>query len=275
MTYGSILVPIDENPAAAGSLEAAIRLAGALGAHLEGLAIVPPLGGAAAASPAAERGGAHEEGVRARQEGGPGRHQALRGARREGGRGLGRGARHRGRRGGDPRDPRPHRRPGRAARCPARTTSASSAGTRWRPPSCRSGAPSSSSRRRDFRRGSRARCWWPGTEAARRRARCRTRCRFSRAPSRSSSSRPARPATRARCTARRPRCATSRGTASRPRRCTRPPRTTGSGDTILARARKVGADLVVMGAYGRPRFAELVLGRRDAGRPARTAASRS
>jgi nucleotide-binding universal stress UspA family protein len=43
MTYGSILVPIDEHPAAAGSIEAAIRLAGALGAHLEGLAIVPPL----------------------------------------------------------------------------------------------------------------------------------------------------------------------------------------------------------------------------------------
>jgi nucleotide-binding universal stress UspA family protein len=43
MTYGSILVPIDEHPGAAGSLEAAIRLAGALGAHLEGLAIVPPL----------------------------------------------------------------------------------------------------------------------------------------------------------------------------------------------------------------------------------------
>jgi nucleotide-binding universal stress UspA family protein len=43
MTYGSILVPIDEHPAAAGSLEAAIRLAGALGAHLEGLAIIPPL----------------------------------------------------------------------------------------------------------------------------------------------------------------------------------------------------------------------------------------
>jgi nucleotide-binding universal stress UspA family protein len=43
MTYGSILVPIDEHPAAAGSLEAAMRLAGALGAHLEGLAIVPPL----------------------------------------------------------------------------------------------------------------------------------------------------------------------------------------------------------------------------------------
>jgi nucleotide-binding universal stress UspA family protein len=32
------------------------------------------------------------------------------------------------------------------------------------------------------------------------------------------------------------------------------------GDLILARAKKVGADLVVMGAYGRPRFAELVLG---------------
>ncbi len=43
MTYGSILVPIDEHPAASGSLEAAIRLAGAFGAHLEGLAIVPPL----------------------------------------------------------------------------------------------------------------------------------------------------------------------------------------------------------------------------------------
>jgi nucleotide-binding universal stress UspA family protein len=43
MTYGSILVPIDEHPAAAGSLEAAIRLAAGLGAHLEGLAIVPPL----------------------------------------------------------------------------------------------------------------------------------------------------------------------------------------------------------------------------------------
>ena len=43
MTYGSILVPIDEHPAAAGSIEAAIRLAGALGAHLEGLAIIPPL----------------------------------------------------------------------------------------------------------------------------------------------------------------------------------------------------------------------------------------
>ena len=43
MTYGSILVPIDEHPSAAGSIEAAIRLAGALGAHLEGLAIVPPL----------------------------------------------------------------------------------------------------------------------------------------------------------------------------------------------------------------------------------------
>lgn len=43
MTYGSILVPIDEHPSAAGSLEAAFRLAGALGAHLEGLAIIPPL----------------------------------------------------------------------------------------------------------------------------------------------------------------------------------------------------------------------------------------
>ena len=32
------------------------------------------------------------------------------------------------------------------------------------------------------------------------------------------------------------------------------------GDAILARARKIGASLVVMGAYGRPRFAELVLG---------------
>ena len=43
MSYGSILVPIDEHPAAAASLEAAVRLASALGAHLEGLAIVPPL----------------------------------------------------------------------------------------------------------------------------------------------------------------------------------------------------------------------------------------
>lgn len=43
MTYGSILVPIDEHPAAAGSLEAAIRLAAAHGAHLEALAIIPPL----------------------------------------------------------------------------------------------------------------------------------------------------------------------------------------------------------------------------------------
>jgi nucleotide-binding universal stress UspA family protein len=32
------------------------------------------------------------------------------------------------------------------------------------------------------------------------------------------------------------------------------------GDTILARAGRLGADLLVMGAYGRPRFAELVLG---------------
>jgi len=32
------------------------------------------------------------------------------------------------------------------------------------------------------------------------------------------------------------------------------------GDAILARAKKAGADLVVMGAYGRPRFAEFVLG---------------
>lgn len=43
MTYGSILVPIDEHPSAAASLEAARRLAADLGAHLEGLAIVPPL----------------------------------------------------------------------------------------------------------------------------------------------------------------------------------------------------------------------------------------
>jgi nucleotide-binding universal stress UspA family protein len=43
MTYGSILVPIDEHPAAAGSLEAAISLAAAHGAYLEGLAIIPPL----------------------------------------------------------------------------------------------------------------------------------------------------------------------------------------------------------------------------------------
>lgn len=43
MTYGSILVPIDENPSAAGSLEAARRLAADFGAHLEGLAIIPPL----------------------------------------------------------------------------------------------------------------------------------------------------------------------------------------------------------------------------------------
>jgi nucleotide-binding universal stress UspA family protein len=33
-----------------------------------------------------------------------------------------------------------------------------------------------------------------------------------------------------------------------------------AGDTILARARKAGADLVVMGAYGRPRITELILG---------------
>jgi len=32
------------------------------------------------------------------------------------------------------------------------------------------------------------------------------------------------------------------------------------GDAILARAARAGADLLVMGAYGRPRFAELVLG---------------
>lgn len=43
MTYGSILVPIDEHPAAKGSLETAIQLAAAHGAHLEGLAIIPPL----------------------------------------------------------------------------------------------------------------------------------------------------------------------------------------------------------------------------------------
>ncbi|MGE0356644.1 MAG: universal stress protein [Burkholderiales bacterium] len=43
MTYGSILVPIDEHPDAAGSLETARRLARAFGAHLEGLAVVTPL----------------------------------------------------------------------------------------------------------------------------------------------------------------------------------------------------------------------------------------
>lgn len=43
MTYGSILVPIDEHPAAAGSIAAATRLAAEWGAHLEGLAIIPPL----------------------------------------------------------------------------------------------------------------------------------------------------------------------------------------------------------------------------------------
>ena len=43
MTYGSILVPIDDHPSAAGSLEAARRLAADFGAHLEGLAIIPPL----------------------------------------------------------------------------------------------------------------------------------------------------------------------------------------------------------------------------------------
>ncbi|MBK6981686.1 MAG: universal stress protein [Betaproteobacteria bacterium] len=43
MTYGSILVPIDEHPEAAGSLQAAIRLSVELGAHLEGLAAVAPL----------------------------------------------------------------------------------------------------------------------------------------------------------------------------------------------------------------------------------------
>ncbi len=43
MTYGSILVPIDEHAGAAGSIETAIRLAAAHGAHLEGLAIIPPL----------------------------------------------------------------------------------------------------------------------------------------------------------------------------------------------------------------------------------------
>jgi nucleotide-binding universal stress UspA family protein len=43
MTYGSILVPIDDHPAAAGSISAAIQLAVAFGARVEGLAIVPPL----------------------------------------------------------------------------------------------------------------------------------------------------------------------------------------------------------------------------------------
>jgi nucleotide-binding universal stress UspA family protein len=43
MSYGSILVPIDEHPAAAGCIEAAIRLAAAFNVHLEGLAIIPPL----------------------------------------------------------------------------------------------------------------------------------------------------------------------------------------------------------------------------------------
>jgi nucleotide-binding universal stress UspA family protein len=33
-----------------------------------------------------------------------------------------------------------------------------------------------------------------------------------------------------------------------------------AGETILARARKAGADLVVMGAYGRSRMTELILG---------------
>lgn len=43
MAYATLLVPIDEHPEAAGSLETARRLAAAFGAHLEGLAIVPPL----------------------------------------------------------------------------------------------------------------------------------------------------------------------------------------------------------------------------------------
>lgn len=43
MSFGSILVPIDEHPAAAGSIGTAIRLAAVHGAHLEGLAIIPPL----------------------------------------------------------------------------------------------------------------------------------------------------------------------------------------------------------------------------------------
>lgn len=43
VAYASILVPIDEHPEAAGSLDTACRLAAAFGAHLEGVAIVPPL----------------------------------------------------------------------------------------------------------------------------------------------------------------------------------------------------------------------------------------
>jgi len=43
MSYGSILVPVDELPEAESSLEAACRLAALFTAHLEGVAIVRPL----------------------------------------------------------------------------------------------------------------------------------------------------------------------------------------------------------------------------------------
>jgi nucleotide-binding universal stress UspA family protein len=43
MSYGSILVPIDDHPAAAGSIAAALQLAVAFGARVQGVAIVPPL----------------------------------------------------------------------------------------------------------------------------------------------------------------------------------------------------------------------------------------
>jgi len=43
MAYAAILVPIDEHPEAAASLDIACRLASSFGAHLEGVAIVPPL----------------------------------------------------------------------------------------------------------------------------------------------------------------------------------------------------------------------------------------
>lgn len=43
MSYASVLVPIDEHPESAASLDTALRLAALFGAHLEGLAIVPPL----------------------------------------------------------------------------------------------------------------------------------------------------------------------------------------------------------------------------------------
>jgi len=259
MTYGSILVPIDEHPPrpAASRPRSAWRAPSAPPGRPRDH---PAARGSPEVAAETERRGDHEEGVRARQGGGRAGIRRFEAQAKKAGvasvEGLAIEAEAeailslRARTADLVVLPRP-----------ARTTSASWAGTPSRPRSCRVGRPVLLVPEKGLPAGFPKKCWWPGTasrEAARALsdsvpllARAKSVIVFSSARGRRGS---------AAWRGRRP-CAISRGTGSPRRRCTHGRRRARRPHDPRAREED-RRRLLVMGAYGRPRFAELVLAAR-------------